>query len=74
LAIVVLIGSYLAIESFFDRNVLELVLKITVVLAMVSVLILAITYLRELFLAGLLTLGIILVLDSLGEVRRRLLR
>ena len=27
------IGSYLAIESFFDRNVLELVLRITVVLA-----------------------------------------
>jgi hypothetical protein len=74
LAIVVLIGSYLAVESFFDRNVLELVLRITVVLAMISALILAISYLRELFLAGLLALGIILVLDSLGEVRRRLLR
>ncbi len=74
LAIVVLIGSYLAVESFFDRNVLDLVLRITVVLAMISALILAITYLRELFLAGLLALGIILVLDSLGEVRRRLLR
>ena len=74
LAIVVLIGSYLAVESFFDRNVLELVLRITVVLAMISALILAITYLRELFLAGLLALGLILVLDSLGEVRRRLLR
>jgi hypothetical protein len=74
LAIVVLIGSYLAVESFFDRNILELVLRITVVLAMISALILAITYLRELFLAGLLALGIILVLDSLGEVRRRLLR
>jgi len=74
LAIVVLIGSYLAVESFFDRNVLELVLRITVVLAMISALILAVTYLRELFLAGLLALGIILVLDSLGEVRRRLLR
>jgi hypothetical protein len=74
LAIVVLIGSYLAIESFFDRNVLELVLKITVLLAMISALILAITYLRELFFVALLGLGIILVLDSLGEVRRRLLR
>jgi hypothetical protein len=69
-----MIGSYLAIESFFDRNILELVLKITVVLAMISALILAIAYLRELFFAGLLGLGIILVLDSLGEVRRRLLR
>ena len=74
LAIVVLFGSYLAIESFFDRNILELVLKITVLLAMVSALILAVAYLREVFLAALFGLGIILVLDSLGEVRRRFLR
>ncbi len=74
LAIVVLFASYLAIESFFDRNILELVLKITVLLAMVSALILAVAYLREVFLAALFGLGIILVLDSLGEVRRRFLR
>jgi hypothetical protein len=74
LAIVVLLGSYLAIESFFDRNVMELVLKITVVLAMLSALVLAVEYLRELLLVGLLGLGIILVFDSLGEVRRRLVR
>ena len=53
---------------------MELVLKITVVLAILSALVLAVEYLRELFLAGLLALGVILVLDSLGEVRRRLLR
>lgn len=41
---------------------------------MLSALILAITYLRELFLLGLLALGLILVSDSLGEVRRRFLR
>ncbi len=54
LAIVVLLGSYLAIESFFDRNVVELVLRITVILAFFSMVILAVTYLRELLLAGLL--------------------
>ena len=72
LAIIVLLGSYLAIESFFDRNVVELVLKITVVLAILSSLILAITYLRELFLLGLLGLGILLIADNIGEIRRRL--
>ena len=72
LAILVLLGSYLAIESFFDRNVVELVLKITVVLAILSALILAVAYLRELFLVGLLALGILLILDNLGEIRRRL--
>ncbi len=74
LAIVVLLGSYLAIESFFDRNILELVLRITVVLAILSALILAIAYLRELFFAGLLALGVVLVVDGFAEVRRRLLR
>ena len=72
LAIVVLLGSYLAIESFFDRNVVELVLKITVVLAILSSLILAVTYLRELFLLGLLGLGLLLIADNIGEIRRRL--
>ena len=70
--IVVLLGSYLAIESFFDRNIMELVLRITVVLAILSALVLAVAYLRELFLAGLLALGLLLVIDNLGEVRRRL--
>jgi hypothetical protein len=72
MAIVVLFGSYLAIESFFDRNVVELVLKITVVLALLSTLILAVAYLRELFLAGLLALGLLLIADNVGEIRRRL--
>ncbi len=71
-AIIVLFGSYLAIESFFDRNVIELVLKITVLLAIVSSLILAVTYLRELFLLALLGLGILLIVDNIGEIRRRL--
>jgi hypothetical protein len=72
LAIVVLFGAYLAIESFFDRNVVELVLRITVLLALISSLILAVAYLRELLLVGLLGLGILLIVDNLGEVRRRL--
>ena len=73
-AIVVLLGSYLVIESFFDRNIMELVLRITIVLALISAIIIAVAYLRELFLAGLLALGVLLVFDSLGEVRRRFLR
>ena len=72
LAIVVLFGSYLGIEAFFNRGVMELVLRITVLLAIVSTIILAVSYLRELLLAGLLALGLLLISDSLGEVRRRL--
>jgi hypothetical protein len=72
LALVALFASYLAIESFFDRNIVELVLRITVVLALISTLILAVTYLRELLLLALLALGLLLISDNIGEIRRRL--
>ncbi|MFL5714607.1 MAG: hypothetical protein ACJ769_08110, partial [Chloroflexota bacterium] len=72
LALVALLASYLAIESFFDKNIIELVLRITVVLAFVSALILAVTFLRELLLVGLLGLGVLLIADNVGEIRRRL--
>ena len=58
--------------GFFDKNIVELVLKITVILALISVLILAVTYLRELLLIGLLALGVLLISDNIGEIRRRL--
>jgi hypothetical protein len=71
-AIVVLLGSYIAIESFFDRNVGELLLRVTVFLAIISSIILIGAYLREILLAGLFGLGLLLVFDNLGELRRRL--
>jgi hypothetical protein len=71
---VVLLGSYIAIESFFDRNVGELLLRITVVLAIISTIILIGQYLREILLAGLFGLGLLLIVDNLGEVRRLIRR
>jgi len=71
-AIIVLLGSYIAIESFFDRNIGDLLLRITVVLAIISSIILIGQYLREILLAGLFGLGLLLVLDNLGELRRRI--
>jgi hypothetical protein len=71
-AIVVLVGAYVAIESFFDRNVGELLLRVTVFLAIISSIILIGAYLREILLAGLFGLGLLLVFDNLGEIRRRL--
>ncbi len=72
LAVVALFGSYLAIESFFRRDIQILVLRLTLALAFVSVVILVVTFLREVVLLGLLALGILLILDNLGELRRRL--
>jgi hypothetical protein len=70
-AIVVLLGSYLVIEAFFRKDMRILVLRVALLLAIVSVAILLVTYLREVLLAGLLGLGILLIVDNLGELRRR---
>jgi hypothetical protein len=71
LAIPAVLGGYLAIEAFFDRSVGTLLLRIAMFLAIVSAIILAFTFMRELVLLGLLGLGLLLVADNLGELRRR---
>jgi hypothetical protein len=71
-AVIVLLSAYLIIESFFHRGIGELLLKVTVALAIISALILAGQYVRELVLAGLFGLGVLLIVDNLGELRRRL--
>ena len=70
-AIPVVFGGYLAIEAFFDRSVGTLLLRIAMFLAIVSAVILAVTFIRELVLLGLLGLGLLLIADNLGELRRR---
>ena len=52
LAIVVLVGAYLAIEAFFSRRVQGMVLKISMALAIVTALVLAVVFVRELCLPG----------------------
>jgi hypothetical protein len=42
-----------------------------VVLAVVSAIILAVTFIRELVLLALVGLGLLLITDNLGELRRR---
>ncbi len=73
-AVVVLLGLYLAIEAFFSKAVQGLVLKISVFLAIITAIILAYEFIREIVLIGLLGLGLILILDNLGEIRRRAFR
>jgi hypothetical protein len=63
--------GYLAIESFAQRRVETLLLRITVALAAVSTLMLAWTYRRELVLIGLGALGVFILLDNARELTRR---
>jgi hypothetical protein len=67
----VVLGGYLAIESFFDRSIGILLLRIAMFLAIIATIILVVTFIREIVLAGLAALGILLIVDNLGELRRR---
>jgi hypothetical protein len=67
----VLVLGYLAIESFAQRRVEVLLLRVTVVLAVISAVLLASYYARELVLAGLAALGLFILLDNAREVVRR---
>jgi hypothetical protein len=46
-------------------------LRISIALALVSAAILALQFLREVVLVGLLALGVLLIVDNLGAMRRR---
>ncbi len=69
--VVLLVIGYLAIESFAQRRVETLLLRVTVILASISALLLAWTYLRELVLLGLAGLGLVILLDNARELLRR---
>ena len=68
--ILLLVIGYLAIESFAQRRVETLLLRITVILAAIASILLAFHYLRELLLVGLGALGLFILVDNAGEIVR----
>ena len=69
--VALLVIGYLSIEAFAQRQVETLLLRFTVALAIVSSLLLAWAYLRELVLIGLAALGVFLLADNVRELLRR---
>ncbi len=69
--VALLVIGYLAIESFAQRNVETLLLRVTVGLAAVSAILLGSYYARELVLLGLGALGVFILLDNIRELSRR---
>ena len=68
--LLLLVIGYLAIESFAQRRVETLLLRITVILAAISAILLGFHYLRELLLVGLGALGLFILVDNAGEITR----
>jgi hypothetical protein len=69
--VALLVIGYLSIESFAQRRVETLLLRVTVGLAMVSAVLLAMFYARELVLLGLGALGLFILIDNARELVRR---
>ncbi|HEY3336743.1 MAG TPA: hypothetical protein VGK16_16055 [Candidatus Limnocylindrales bacterium] len=68
--LLLVILGYLAIESFAQRQVESLLLRVTVALAAISAVLLGYHFLRELVLLGLGALGLFILLDNAGELGR----
>jgi hypothetical protein len=69
--VALLVIGYLAIESFAQRRVETLLLRLTVILAFVSAVLLGTYYARELVLLGLGALGLFILVDNARELVRR---
>jgi hypothetical protein len=69
--VALLVIGYLSIESFAQRRVETLLLRIVVALAFVSAVLLGWTFLRELILLGLGALGVFILIDNARELLRR---
>jgi hypothetical protein len=69
--LVVLVLGYLAIESFAQRRVELLLLRIVVALAVISALLLGWHFLREIVLLALAGLGVFILADNLSEQAQR---
>ena len=59
------------IESFAQRRVETLLLRVVILLALFATVLLAATYARELLLLALAGLGAFILIDNLREIRRR---
>jgi hypothetical protein len=70
-ALVLLIVGYLAIESFAQRQFELLLLRVAVALSVVSTVLLASAWARELVLGGLAALGILILIDNARELFSR---
>jgi hypothetical protein len=66
-----LILGYLAIESFAQRRFEVLLLRVTVLLAGISTILLASAWARELALVGLAALGLLILVDNARELLNR---
>jgi hypothetical protein len=70
LALLIGIGGYVLVESAFRRRLTQVLLRLTLLLAVISLAILAVTYATYLVIAAIAGLALIVLADNVREIRR----
>jgi hypothetical protein len=68
-ALLLTLGGYVAIEAAFRRRLIQLVLRITLLLAIIGAIVLALAYLPLLVVAAIAGVAILAILDNVRELR-----
>ena len=69
-ALLIGVGGYFLVEAAFRRRLTQVLLRLTLVLAVVSVAILAVTFATYIVIAAIAGLALIVLADNVREVRR----
>jgi hypothetical protein len=68
-ALALVIGGYVLVEAVFRRRLTDLLLRVTVALAIVGAIILAVAFAQELVIAAIIGIAILTLIENLRELR-----
>jgi uncharacterized membrane protein len=68
-ALLFTIGGYLALEAAFRRRLVELLLRLTLLLAILGAIVLAVAYLPLLIVAAVAGVALLAIIDNVRELR-----
>jgi hypothetical protein len=69
-ALIIGIGGYFVVEAAFRRRLMQVLLRLTVLLAVISLAIVAVTYATYIVIAAIAGLAFVVLADNVREVRR----
>jgi uncharacterized membrane protein len=68
-ALLIAVGGYVLIEAAFRRRLTQLLLAVTIVLAVVGAILLALVYATELVILAIVAVAVLTLLDNVRELR-----
>jgi hypothetical protein len=68
-ALALALGGYVLIEAAFQRRLVEMILRVTVLLATLGAIVLALTHASLLIVAAVIVVALVTIADNLRELR-----